>query len=193
MPKGSAIFAWDSDAETRMDRPEQTVTRRDGVVSRQPMAVFGTRGVPRRGIIEIRDHEQRNLLAFPHSTAPRYRLEELVRLGGLNPYGQHQALCRLFDLPPKELRRDKPTPSVPIACRRTGWYATLILYACVPTRQKRTVVRCGSSSRKASPQFEEGDVLDFKLRANAVILSKRNATRGENRSGPDSAIRTDGR
>ena len=37
-------------------------------------------------------------------------LKELARLGSLDPYSQHQALCRLFDLPPKAECSEKSTP-----------------------------------------------------------------------------------
>lgn len=37
-------------------------------------------------------------------------LKELTRLGSLDPYGQHKALCRLFDLPPKAECSEKSTP-----------------------------------------------------------------------------------
>ena len=40
--------------------------------------------------------------------------DRLIGLGALDPYGQHQALCKLFDLPPKTAF---PKPATPFLFR----------------------------------------------------------------------------
>ena len=44
------------------------------------------------------------------SPRPELQPKNLIKLEALNPYGQHQALCKLFNLPPKTHIPKSATP-----------------------------------------------------------------------------------
>ena len=111
--------------------------------------------------------------------------QELVRLGGLNPYRQHQELCKLFDLSPKEQKNDKtPTPFLfrteRITPESTVGYAHPKLVGLpvfyVLSNQKpadRTGLwHVDTHENEYRPDLHEGDRLAFKLRANPVVTRK---------------------
>ncbi len=108
--------------------------------------------------------------------------KELIRLGDLDPYGQHQALCGLFELPPREQRRDKPAPFLFRAERIEP--ASVVghvhpdlagLPVCYVLSQQIPQDRSGLwqiEVRRYRPDLRSGDRLAFKLRVNPVILGK---------------------
>ncbi len=134
------------------------------------MAVFCKGGVPSAGFIEIRAMSKETYWLSRIQPHPDIGWKQLARLGGLNPYSQHQALCKLFDLPPKELRRDQPAPFLYRVEERDGLPLFYMLSADAPKDSSSLWL---IESKGFAPMLEEGDVLEFKLRANAVILSKR--------------------
>jgi len=96
-------------------------------------------------------------------------------LGSLDPYGQHGALCALFDLPPREQRRDKPTPFLFRAERiepasalghtRPGLAGLPVFYV---LSQQKPEDRSGVwriEVRQYRPDLRAGDQLAFKLRS----------------------------
>jgi CRISPR system Cascade subunit CasE len=109
-------------------------------------------------------------------------LKELTRLGSLDPYSQHQALCRLFDLPPKAERSEKSTPFLFRAERiepaSAAGYAHPDL-AGLPVfyvlSKERLEDRSGLwriETREYRPALCEGDRLAFKLRVNPVVTRR---------------------
>lgn len=110
---------------------------------------------------------------------------ELVRLGGLDPYRQHQELCKLFDLPPKEQRDAKqPTPFLFRAERiepasavghaypgLVGLPVFYVLSAQKP-QDRSGLWRIDTPEQGYRPDLREGDHLAFKLRVNPVVLEK---------------------
>lgn len=108
--------------------------------------------------------------------------KELTRLGGLDPYGQHQALCRLFDLPVKRERSDESTPFLFRAERIEP--ASAVGYAHpdlagLPVfyvlSQQMPEDRSGVwqiEAQQYRPDLRAGDRLVFKLRVNPVVTRK---------------------
>jgi CRISPR system Cascade subunit CasE len=108
--------------------------------------------------------------------------KELARLGSLDPYGQHQVLCQLFDLPPKEQRSEKSTPFLFRAERIEP--ASALGYAHpdlagLPVfyvlSQQKPENRSGVwqiEARQYRPDLLAGDRLAFKLRVNPVVTRK---------------------
>jgi len=108
--------------------------------------------------------------------------KELTRTGGLDPYGQHQALCGLFDLPPREQLRDKPTPFLfraeriePVSAVGYAHPDLAGLPVFYVLSQQMPEDRSGIwqiEARQYRPDLQAGDRLTFKLRVNPVILAK---------------------
>lgn len=110
---------------------------------------------------------------------------ELVRMGGLDPYRQHQALWKLFDLPPKEARGSKnPTPFLFRAERIEPASAVGHRYPCLVglpvfyllsqqiPRDSDGIWHIETPDSGYRPDIREGDRLSFKLRANPVVARK---------------------
>ena len=110
--------------------------------------------------------------------------KELTRLGTLDPYGQHQALCRLFDLPPKEQHSEKSTPFLFRAERiepasamgyvhpdLVGLPVFYVLSKEKP-EDRPGLWRIEMNDNGYRPDLREGDRLAFKLRANPVVTRK---------------------
>lgn len=111
--------------------------------------------------------------------------QELVRLGGLDPYRQHQELCKLFDLPSKEQKNDKTstpflfraeriTPESAVGYAHPKLVGLPVFY--VLSNQKpadRTGLwHVDTHENEYRPDLREGDRLAFKLRANPVMTRK---------------------
>lgn len=101
--------------------------------------------------------------------------KQLVGLGNLDPYGQHQALCKLFDLPPKDERTGQPAPFLFRAEQQDGLPVFYVLSAqCPQDRQDLWRVE----AKPFSPDLRAGDRLAFKLRANPTVTRVTDGGRG---------------
>ena len=102
------------------------------------------------------------------SPGPDLGFRDLAALGGLDPYGQHQLLWRLFDLP----RDDKPARAEFLfrTEMRDGLPLFYMLSRMLP---KDPTGRWRIEPREYRPDLRSGDGLAFKLRANPVKLEKR--------------------
>lgn len=97
---------------------------------------------------------------------PGLGYKRLVGLGDLDPYGQHQALYRLFELPPKEVRTGEPTPFLFRAEQRDGLPAFYVLSAqCPYDRDHLWQVE----AKPYAPDLQAGDRLAFRLRVNPTV------------------------
>ncbi len=91
---------------------------------------------------------------------------ELVALGGMDPYNQHRALYSLFNLPDKDERKGQPAPFLFRFDEEAGLPTFLILSSQEPVdRLGRWIVE----SKSYTPAIREGDLLDFRLRANPIV------------------------
>ena len=97
---------------------------------------------------------------------PGIGYKQLVELGNLDPYGQHQALYRLFDFPPKEERTGQPVPFLFRAEQQDGMPVFYVLSEQHPQdRQDLWHVE----TKPYKPDLQSGDRLAFKLRVNPVV------------------------
>ncbi len=101
--------------------------------------------------------------------APRPDIDykTLVVLGSLDPYGQHQALCQLFDLPPKEQRVDQPTPFLFRYEQQNGLPLFYVLSPQEPV--DKSGIWEIASPKHFAPDMRSGDRLAFKLRVNPTV------------------------
>ena len=97
---------------------------------------------------------------------PEVGYKDVMALGSLDPYGQHQALWRLFDLPPKEARADQPVPFLFRAEQLNGLPVFYVLSEQCP-QDRQALWRI--ESREFTPDIRAGDRLGFKLRVNPVV------------------------
>lgn len=106
---------------------------------------------------------------------PDIDYKTLVALGSLDPYGQHQTLCRLFDLPPKEQRVGQPTPFLFRYEQQNGLPLFYVLSAQQPV-DKDGIWEIGPP-KSFAPDMRSGDRLAFKLRVNPTV--SRGDTKGQ--------------
>ena len=94
--------------------------------------------------------------------------KDWVDIGGLDPYGQHQLLWKLFDLP----RTSSPEQTAFLfrAELRDGLPLFYVLSRIVP---RDTSGKWRIDPREYRPDLYAGDRLAFKLRANPVSLAKK--------------------
>lgn len=97
---------------------------------------------------------------------PEIGYKDVMALGSLDPYGQHQALWRLFDLPPKENRAGQPVPFLFRAEQLNGLPVFYVLSEQSP-QDRHALWRI--ESREFTPDIRAGDRLGFKLRVNPVV------------------------
>ena len=111
--------------------------------------------------------------------------KQLIRLGGLDPYRQHQELWKLFDLPSKEHRApDEPIPFLfraeriePASCsgqRNSSLVGLPVFYVLskqIP-RDATGLWHIDTPENGYRPDLRAGDRLMFKLRANPVVTQK---------------------
>lgn len=110
--------------------------------------------------------------------------KELTRLGCLDPYGQHQALCRLFDLPPKEQRTEKSTPFLfraeriepasALGCAHPDLAGLPMFYVLSKEKpeDRPSLWRIEMNENGYRPDLCQGDRFAFKLRVNPVVTRK---------------------
>jgi CRISPR system Cascade subunit CasE len=110
---------------------------------------------------------------------------ELVRLGGLDPYRQHQELCKLFDLLPKEQRDAKQATPFLFRAERIesagavgqaypGLAGLPVFYvlSLQKPQDRSGLWRIDTPEQGYRPDLRAGDRLAFKLRANPVVVEK---------------------
>ena len=97
---------------------------------------------------------------------PGIGYKQLVGLGNLDPYGQHQALYRLFDLPPKVERTGEPVPFLFRSEQQDGLPVFYVLSEQCP-QDRLDLWRVEAKPYK--PDLQAGDLLAFKLRVNPVV------------------------
>ena len=106
---------------------------------------------------------------------PGLGFKQLVGLGDLDPYGQHQVLWRLFDLPPKEERTIQRAPFLFRAEQQDGLPVFYVLSAqCPQDRQNLWRVE----AKPYAPNLRPGDHLAFKLRVNPTVSRSAKGERG---------------
>lgn len=118
----------------------------------------------------------------PH---PSLRVDQLVRLNGLDPYRQHQALCKLYQLPPKEekpllartpflFRAERIEPNSVLAVENRNLAGLPVFYVLSKERPNDPtgLWRIETNDDGYRPDLREGDRLRFRLRANPVTLTK---------------------
>ena len=97
---------------------------------------------------------------------PEIGYKDVMALGSLDPYGQHQALWRLFDLPPKEVRAGQP---VPFLFRAEQLNGLPLLYVLSEQCPQDRLALWRIEPREFTPDIRAGDRLSFKLRVNPVV------------------------
>ena len=115
----------------------------------------------------------------PH---PELQPRDLIKLEALDPYGQHQALCKLFNLPPKThipkpatpflFRAERIDSANPLAYAETKLQGLPLFYMLSAEKPEDTGDIWAIESKPFKPVLTEGDRLAFKLRANPIKLEK---------------------
>lgn len=100
--------------------------------------------------------------------------KDWVSIGGLDPYGQHQLLWKLFDLP----RISSPEQTA-FLFRSELNNGLPLFYALSRTAPHDASGKWRIDPREFRPDLRAGDRLAFKLRANPVSLAKKERTLGE--------------
>ena len=102
--------------------------------------------------------------------------KQLVELGSLDPYGQHQTIWRLFDLPSSQERAGQPVPFLFRAEQMGGLPVFYVLSAqCPQDRQGVWQIE----AKPYAPRLQAGDRLAFKLRANPTVARGIKGERGQ--------------
>ncbi|MHB1203297.1 MAG: type I-E CRISPR-associated protein Cas6/Cse3/CasE [Acidithiobacillus sp.] len=106
---------------------------------------------------------------------PEIGYKQMVGLGDLDPYGQHQTLCRLFDLPPKETRTGQPAPFLFRAEQQDG---LPVFYVLSEQRPQNRQDLWRIEAKAYAPDIRAGDRLAFKLRGNPTVTRHTAGERG---------------
>lgn len=94
--------------------------------------------------------------------------KDWVGIGGLDPYGQHKLLWKLFDLP-----RTSSPEQTPFLFRSELSDGLPLFYALSRVAPHDTSGKWRIDPREYRPDLRAGDRLAFKLRANPVSLAKK--------------------
>jgi len=96
--------------------------------------------------------------------------KQIMAMGDLNPYGQHQALWRLFDLPKQEIK-DKADFLFRFEIDKQNKLPVFYVISCkkLPSDQEGI---WDIKSKRYDPDILEGDRFLFKLRINPVVTKK---------------------
>jgi len=107
---------------------------------------------------------------------PGIGYHQLVGLGDLDPYGQHQAIYRLFDLPPKEAGAGRPAPFLFRAEQQDG---LPVFYVLSEQRPRDRQDLWWVEAKRYAPNIQQGDRLAFKLRGNPTVSRGAAGARGQ--------------
>ncbi len=100
--------------------------------------------------------------------------KDWVAIGGLDPYGQHQSLWKLFDLP-----RTSSPEKTPFLFRSELSDGLPLFYVLSRAAPRDASGKWCIDSREYRPDLRAGDRFAFKLRANPVSLAKKDRESGE--------------
>lgn len=101
------------------------------------------------------------------SPGPGLGYSDFVKLGGLDPYGQHQTLCRLFDQPV-----GKPRDLAGFLFRVETRDGLPLFYVLSRTPPRDDTGKWRIEPKEYQPDLRAGDRLAFTLRANPVSMGK---------------------
>ncbi len=93
-----------------------------------------------------------------------FEYKDWVRIGGLDPYGQHQLLWKLFDLP-----RTSSPEQTPFLFRSELSDGLPLFYVLSRVAPRDTSGKWRVDPREYRPDLRAGDRLAFKLRANPIV------------------------
>jgi len=97
--------------------------------------------------------------------------KQIMAMGDLNPYGQHQALWRLFNLPKQEIK-DKADFLFRFEIDKQNKLPVFYVISCKqPPRDQEGI--WDIESKRYDPDILEGDRFAFKLRVNPVQVEKK--------------------
>jgi len=97
--------------------------------------------------------------------------KQIMALGDLNPYGQHQALWRLFDLPKQEMK-EKAYFLFRFEINKQNKLPLFYVISCKQPPHDREGI-WDIESKRYDPDILEGDRFAFKLRVNPVQVGKK--------------------
>lgn len=97
--------------------------------------------------------------------------KQIMAMDALNPYGQHQTLWRLFDLP-KSTTKDKADFLFRFEIDKRNKLPVFYVISCKQQPRDREGI-WNIESKIYNPDIREGDKFAFKLRANPVQLEKK--------------------
>jgi len=97
--------------------------------------------------------------------------KQIMAMGALTPYGQHQTLWRLFDLP-KSTTKDKADFLFRFEIDKRNKLPVFYVISCKQQPRDREGI-WNIESKIYNPDIREGDKFAFKLRANPVQLEKK--------------------
>ena len=111
-----------------------------------------------------------NYFLYRISPKPDLSLKQVMDIGNLDPYGQHQAIWKLFDLPRQE-KKEKAEFLFRFDIDKKNKLPVFYVLSCKqPPRDREGLWEIVSKEYK--PDIKGGDRLDFKLRVNPVVTRK---------------------
>lgn len=111
-----------------------------------------------------------NYFLYRISLRPDLSLQQLMSIGNLDPYGQHQAMWRLFDLPRQE-KKEKTEFLFRFEKDRKNKLPVFYVLSSNQTPRDREGIWV-IEEKKYKPDVRKGDRFDFKLRVNPVVTRK---------------------
>jgi CRISPR system Cascade subunit CasE len=111
-----------------------------------------------------------NYFLYKISPKPDLSYRQILKIGDLDPYGQHQAVWKLFDLP-RQKEKEKADFLFRFEIDKQNKLPVFYVLSCKqPPRDREDI--WDIEFKKYNPDIREGDRLAFNVRVNPVITKK---------------------
>jgi CRISPR system Cascade subunit CasE len=111
-----------------------------------------------------------NYFLYKISPKPHLSYSQILKIGDLDPYGQHQALWKLFDLPRQE-KKENADFLFRFEIDKPNKLPLFYVLSCKQTPRDQSDL-WNIESKKYDPDIKQGDRLAFNVRVNPVITKK---------------------
>lgn len=111
-----------------------------------------------------------NYFLYRINPMPDLSYKQIMNIGDLDPYGQHQALWKLFDLPRQEVK-EKADFLFRFEIDKQNKLPVFYILSCRQAPRDREGL-WEIVSKEYKPNIREGDMFNFKLRVNPVVTRK---------------------
>jgi CRISPR system Cascade subunit CasE len=111
-----------------------------------------------------------NYFLYKISPKPDLTYSQILKIGDLDPYGQHQAVWKLFDLPRQE-EKEKADFLFRFEIDKQNELPVFYVLSCKQSPRDREDI-WDIEFKKYNPDMREGDRLAFNVRVNPVITKR---------------------